>query len=71
MTIQEGGESHRIAAWKIQFVLLKIRDIQITCKVPYECLNVREPLEVIEKNQDGFLSSSTISRIVSGCEKDH
>ena len=45
----------------VRAVLLKMRDIQITCKVGNECLNVCEPLEVIGRNPDRPLPSSAVA----------
>ena len=35
---------------QIQVVRLKICDSHLTCKVPNKCLNVRERVEVLERN---------------------
>ena len=38
--------------WKTQALRLKIRDSHLTCKVANKCLNVREPMEVVEWNEN-------------------
>ena len=38
--------------WKTQALRLKIRDSHLTCEVANKCLNVREPMEVVQWNEN-------------------
>ena len=55
MVIQEDGKNHRVAAWQLQAVRLKIRDSHLTCKVVNKGPNVRGWVEAVERNVDGPL----------------
>ena len=60
MVIQEGGKSHRVAAWQLQAVRLKIRDICLPCKAANKFLNDCKQVEVVERNKEGPLISPTV-----------
>ena len=56
MVNQSNGKSIK---W-LQAVRLKIRDSHPTCKVAKKCLNVRELVELVDENKDGFLPSTAL-----------
>ena len=48
---------------------LKIRDSRLTCKVANKCLDIREHMEVVERNEDVPLLYPAVIKIVSVCER--
>lgn len=47
MVILQGGKSHRVEAWQLQVVSLKITVSHLTCYVANKCLNVCEWSEFV------------------------
>ena len=48
---------------------LKIRDSHLTCKVANKCQDIREHMEVVERNEDVPLLYPAVLKIVSVCER--
>ena len=48
---------------------LIIRDSHLTCKVANKCVDIREHMEVVERNEDVPLFYPALIKIVSVCER--
>ena len=69
--LAEVDKSHRVTAWQISALQLKIRDYQARWKTSIN-FNVQEPVEVLERNEDCTILSPpypALLRIVRVCER--
>ena len=51
MAIPQAVKSHRVVAWKLQVMRLKIHGSHLKCKVANKCLNVCKRVEVVDSNK--------------------
>ena len=60
MVNNQGGKFHRVADWLLHTMRLQKRGSHLTCKVANKCLNVRERVEVVDRNKDAALPSPAV-----------